>query len=56
MVSCSLFAEPLLRVELVFAETQECSCLEPLERGTCRGAVIVCCRTKFRISEQERCR
>ena len=48
---------PLLRVEPVFGETQE-EQLSGIRWNVvaCRVAVIVCCRTKFRSSEEERCR
>ena len=53
----TVVAGPLLRVEPVFGETHE----EQLSgirwnEVACRVAVIVCCRTKFRSSEEERCR
>ena len=51
----------LLRVDAVFGETQEEQLSEIRWNGVaygvaCRVAVIVCCRTKFRSSEEERCR
>ena len=48
---------PLLRVEPVFGETQEEQLSGIRWNGVaCRVAVIVCCRAKFRGSEEERCR
>ena len=50
-------AGPLLRVEPVFGETQEEQLSGIRWNGVAgRVAVIACCRTKFRSSEEERCR
>ena len=55
--SGGLWLLDLCRVEPVFGETQE-EQLSGIRWNVvaCRVAVIACCRTKFRSSEEERCR